>query len=92
MNIKKFIIAIFVVAMMAIVGIGVNKSVNNDTNFSDLALANVEALAAGEGGGLGCGYAAYEWDNDWYEDTKNFIKCKNGCPDGSGTSPKYIDC
>lgn len=61
--------------------------------LSDLALENIEALASGEtSGSYGCGYAAYEWDDDWYEDTKNFTKCKSGCPEGSGTSPKYIKC
>lgn len=50
-------------------------------------------LARGESGGnYGCGYAAYEWDQDWYEDTKHFTKCINGCPEGEGTSPKYVQC
>ena len=91
---KKIILSsIFALALIATVGFGVNKSMNSDGNLSDLALANVEALASGEGGSsLGCGYAAYEWDNDWYEDTKHFIKCTTGCPEGSGTSPKYIHC
>lgn len=60
--------------------------------FSDIELANAEALTKDENPGYGCGYAAYEWDNDWFEDTKHFSKCKQGCPEGSGTSPKYIYC
>lgn len=88
---KTILSSIFAIALVAVAGMGINKSVNNDANLSDLALANVEALAADETGN-GCGYAAYEWDNDWYEDTKNFIKCTTNCPEGSGTSPKYINC
>ncbi len=49
MSKKTILSTVFAVAMMAIVGIGVNKSVNNDTALSDLVLANVEALANGEG-------------------------------------------
>jgi hypothetical protein len=81
------------IAALAIAAVAV-VNVNLDSKSSDLSaisLANVEALA-GEGSGLGCGYAAYEWDDDWYEDTKSFIKCTSGCPEGSGTSPKYIHC
>ncbi len=46
---KKFLISsIFAVALIATTGWGVNKSMNSDANLSDLALANVEALAQGE--------------------------------------------
>lgn len=48
---KKIILSsIFAVALIATVGFGVNKSMKSDTNLSDLALANVEALADGESG------------------------------------------
>ena len=62
-------------------------------DMSEFALANVEALARNEDTGrYGCGYSAYEWDDDWYEDTKNFTRCVSGCPTGSGTEPKYVLC
>ena len=62
---------------------------------SDVVMANVEALANAESGGsqgYGCGYAAYELDDDWYEDTKKVTKCLRGCPEVEGTEPKYIWC
>ena len=41
-------------ALLATVGFGVKKSMmSSDAGLSDLALANVEALANGEGGGGG---------------------------------------
>ena len=41
---------------------GIYNQSKNETQLSDLALANVEALANGESGGsFGCGNAAYEW-------------------------------
>jgi hypothetical protein len=57
--------------------------------LSDVQLANVEALAQESGGS--CGFAAYEYDNDWYEDTKNFRRCGD-CQWVSGTQPKYTNC
>ena len=39
---------LFALALLATAGYGVNKSMNSDANLSDLALANVEALANGE--------------------------------------------
>jgi len=45
---KRILSGVFALALMATVGYGVNKSMNNDANLSDLALANVEALAQGE--------------------------------------------
>lgn len=79
--------------MAAVTGIWNFSQTQNEVELSDLALANVEALANGESGGdFGCGNAAYEWDSDWYEDTKNFTKCRSGCPEGSGTDPKYMNC
>lgn len=90
---KRKLFCVFAVVSFAVVA-GYNVySAQSDAKLSDLAMSNVEALAGGEGsGGIGCGYAAYEWDNDWYEDTKHFIKCVSGCPEGSGTSPKYRNC
>ena len=61
--------------------------------MSDAVLENIEALSQSEGGqSYGCGYAVYEADDDWYEDTKKFNKCMRGCPEDEGTSPKYIWC
>lgn len=48
MNKKKIFNSIFAIALVAIVGIGINKNVNKDANLSVLALTNVEALAQGE--------------------------------------------
>lgn len=87
---KKIMGLIAVVAVAAVAGYNVYTSHNN-VKLSDLTLANVEALARGEAG-LGCGRAAYEWDDDWYEDTKHFIKCAKGCPESGGTTPKYMEC
>ena len=68
--------------------------VHNQTRITDIALANVEALASNSESGIsyGCGRAVYEADDDWYEDTKTFKWCSSGCPDSEGTKPKYIDC
>lgn len=53
---KKFLISsIFAVALIATTVWGVNKSMNSDANLSDLALANVEALAQNENPGT-------DWD------------------------------
>ena len=46
---KKIILSsIFAVALIATVSFGINKSMKSNANLSDLALANVEALANGE--------------------------------------------
>ena len=47
---KVLLSSIFAVALIATAGYGVNKSMKSDANLSDLALANVEALADGESG------------------------------------------
>ena len=89
---KKSILKIsMVTALAAITGYGIY-AYQTENTLSDIALANVEALASGENGNYGCGRAVYEWDNDWYEDTKHFTRCMQGCPDGEGTSPKYMNC
>lgn len=83
------------VAGIAVIGIGCYWSdvlTSDSYNLSAIELANIEALSENESYGYGCGYAAYEWDDDWYEDTKCFTKCVRGCPEKSGTSPKYTDC
>ena len=42
---------LFALALFATAGFGVNKSMSNKTQLSDLELANVEALAQDKGGG-----------------------------------------
>ena len=49
---KKILSGLFALALLATAGLGVHKSLNGNANLSDLALANVEALANGEGGGM----------------------------------------
>jgi len=48
---KVLLSSIFAVALIATTSYGVNKSMNSEANLSDLALANMEALADGESGG-----------------------------------------
>lgn len=48
---KKFLSGLFALALFATVGYGVQKSLKNNANLSDLALNNVEALADSESGG-----------------------------------------
>ena len=45
---------LFALALLATAGFGVNKSMSNKAQLSDLALANVEALASGESGSSDC--------------------------------------
>jgi len=45
---KKIFSGVFALALLATAGWGVNKSMSNDAGLSDLALANVEALADSE--------------------------------------------
>ena len=47
---KKIFSSVFALALLTTAGWGVNKSMNINANLSDLALANVEALADGESG------------------------------------------
>ncbi|RNC63289.1 NVEALA domain-containing protein [Proteiniphilum sp. X52] len=48
---KKILSGLFALALLATAGFGVHKSMNSDADLSDVALANVEALAQGESGG-----------------------------------------
>lgn len=48
MSKKAILSTVFTIALVAVAGFGINKSVNNNINLNDLALANVEALANGE--------------------------------------------
>lgn len=60
---KKLISAAFVVAIALTAGYNVYNSQNKEA-LSDLALDNVEALASGEGGGMGCSDACKEWSGN----------------------------
>ena len=53
---KKIFLGVFALALLAAAGFGVNKSMSSDAQLSDLALANVEALAQENGGGETKGY------------------------------------
>ncbi len=48
---KKNLSGVFALALLATAGFGVHKSMKSNVGLSDLALANVEALANGENGG-----------------------------------------
>ncbi|MDH6342885.1 hypothetical protein M2480_001460 [Parabacteroides sp. PFB2-12] len=87
---KKILSTVMLVAIAATAGWNSYQN-ENKVILSELGLANVEALARNEGGGGKCGKAAYEYDNDWYEDTKDFMRCGD-CEWKSGTSPQYTDC
>lgn len=45
---KRILSGLFALALLATAGYGVNKSMKSETDLSNLALANVEALANGE--------------------------------------------
>lgn len=47
---KKVLSGLFALALLVTTGYGVQKSMKNDVGLSDLALANVEALADNESG------------------------------------------
>lgn len=36
-------------------------------------------------------FAAYEYDDDWYEDSKYFRRCGN-CEWVKGSNPRYTNC
>lgn len=63
------------------------------TAEESLLLKNIEALSQNEGGNSGgqCGFAAYEYDGDWYEDSKEFRRCGD-CQWVKGTQPRYTQC
>ena len=48
---KKILSGVFALVLLATAGLGVHKSMKSDADLSDLALANVEALAENESGG-----------------------------------------
>jgi len=64
MNIKKFIIAFFVVAILTVIGFGLNNKMNQ--NLAALNLVDIEALAA------------YENSKDDEQDITATSECANG--------------
>ncbi|RNC63291.1 NVEALA domain-containing protein [Proteiniphilum sp. X52] len=69
---KKILSGLFALALLATAGYGVNKSMNGNANLSDLALANVEALAQGEDFEIVCGrYQGPCWTKDYM----NYVNC-----------------
>ena len=58
---KKILSGLFALAFLVAAGYGVSQSMNNEATLSDLALANVEALAQNENPGgpitISCRYA-----------------------------------
>lgn len=87
---KKIILSsIFALALLATAGWGVNKSMGNDANLSDLAMSNVEALADGESGGENTCYNTittkeasrilYCGTCTWVDGTNSWISSKGKC-------------
>jgi len=85
---KKKLFFGFAVLAIAAVGTFTMNVNSNDYGLSDIALANVEALAQSEGGS-GC-QGCLEWKKDF--DSAG-VKCKsNGCEEEySGTCEKWCD-
>ena len=90
---KKIILSsIFAVALIAIAGYGIDKSIKVDPYLSDLALSNIEALAGdetGDGGTLpelivtcSAGSHGRCWDPDF--EPLPFYRTKVTCPVFSG--------
>jgi hypothetical protein len=88
---NRLTIVLFSVSLLSLGVLALMKT-NTEGALSDLQLENIEALSSNESTGFGCGYAAYEKGDAWYEPTRYFTSCKSGCPESSGTTPKYIYC
>jgi hypothetical protein len=58
---KKKILSIAMVTMVAVAAAWSYSSNNNDVALADLALSNVEALASGEGGGCSSACSSVGW-------------------------------
>lgn len=74
---KKYVKSVFVAAIVAVAGYNMYQSQSAMNGMSELALANVEALASGESGSFNC----------WW-DSVDYMICYNGgdwlgCPCGS---------
>jgi hypothetical protein len=62
---KVLLSGLFALALLATAGYGVNKSMKSDVDLSDLALANVEALAQSENGGGNRPYQGQAYCTMW---------------------------
>lgn len=51
---KKILSGLFALTLLVATGYGVRENRRSETNLSDLALRNVEALASGESGSSDC--------------------------------------
>lgn len=73
---KRVLSSVFALALLATTGWGVNKSMSNNAGLSDLALANVEALANNESPQSGdpC-YSSGRFDLD----EPKVVVCDNPC-------------
>ena len=63
---KKTMKIAMVAVVAAVAGYVTYQNQAKEIGMSELALANVEALAFGESGSFGCGRAVYEWDNPYF--------------------------
>lgn len=73
---KKKILSGVALALLITAGYGVNKNMNGNENLSNLALSNVEALASGEGPGIGEPGKKYEYVTLFEVDSET--RCENG--------------
>ena len=96
---KKILSGVFALALLATAGLGVNRSLKSDAGLSDLALANVEALAQGEDG-TNVGYCymeqSFSSNNGWKKfcDSRTNDNTIYPCPSNdklSGYSESYKD-
>ena len=87
---KKILSGLFALAFLATAGYGVDKSMKSETDLSDLALANVEALANNEDGG-----SSNNWDC-WSQEKSGsgYWRCGNPCAfiDGKGGKGATSKC
>jgi hypothetical protein len=65
MNKKILLSGLLALALLVAAGYGVNQKVKSNANLSDLALANVEALAQSENGGSYSCESYCKVDPDW---------------------------
>ncbi|MDD4686440.1 MAG: NVEALA domain-containing protein [Clostridia bacterium] len=79
---KSFLLDVLALTLLTTAGWGVSKTMQGDTNLSDLALSNVEALAQNENGGDG---SCSQSSDSWYEEL-GCIATSYSCNDGTSSS------